>query len=150
MIFVPIMELCAGRQSVRKATRLASLVALSGIDMQLLPKSMRASPVDAQYVTIQKYFSHPSLVFYFFPTPPIKPKLGLYVGSESTNSKPIRNTEQQSDHIYYTLLWLVLGCTVPFTSLQKLCKTLGQYHFLEPNRHILAFLHPIFICRVTY
>jgi hypothetical protein len=26
----------------------------------------------AQYVTLQKHFSHPSLVIYFFPTPPIK------------------------------------------------------------------------------
>jgi hypothetical protein len=26
----------------------------------------------AQYVTLQKDFSHPSLVIYFFPTPPIK------------------------------------------------------------------------------
>jgi hypothetical protein len=26
----------------------------------------------AQYVTLQKYFSHPSLVIYFFPTPLIK------------------------------------------------------------------------------
>ncbi len=150
MIFVPIMELCAGRQSMRKATRLASLVALSGTDMQLLPKSIRVSPVDAQYATIQKYFSHPSLVIYFFPTPPIKRKLGLYIGSETTNSKPIRNREQQSDHIYYTLLWLVLDLTVPFSSHNKLCKTLGQYHFVEPNRHVLAFLHPILICRITY
>lgn len=31
MIFVPIMELCAGRQSVRNITRIASLVALSGM-----------------------------------------------------------------------------------------------------------------------
>jgi hypothetical protein len=122
MIFVPIMELCAGRQSVRKATRLASLVALSGIDMQLLPKSIRASPVDAQYVSIQKYFSHPSLVIYFFPTSPIKRKLGLSIGSETTNSEPIRNREQQSDHIYYTLLWLVLGFTVPFINVNKLSK----------------------------
>jgi hypothetical protein len=27
---------------------------------------------DAQYVTLQKYFSRPSLVIYFSPTPPIK------------------------------------------------------------------------------
>jgi hypothetical protein len=26
----------------------------------------------AQYVTLRKYFSHPNLLFYFFPTPPIK------------------------------------------------------------------------------
>lgn len=30
VIFVPLMELCAGRQSVRNITRIASLVALSG------------------------------------------------------------------------------------------------------------------------
>ncbi len=30
----------------------------------------------AQYVTVQKIISHPSLVMYFFATPPIKLKLG--------------------------------------------------------------------------
>jgi len=29
----------------------------------------------AQYTTLQKYFSRPSLVIYFFATPPIKLKL---------------------------------------------------------------------------
>ncbi len=33
-----------------------------------------------QYVTLQKNFSHPSLVIYFFPTLPIKLKLGLQIG----------------------------------------------------------------------
>jgi hypothetical protein len=27
---------------------------------------------------------------------------------------------------------------------------LGQIHFAEPNWHVLTFLHPILICRVTY
>jgi hypothetical protein len=31
----------------------------------------------AQSVTLQQYFSHPSLVIYFFPTTPIKLKLEL-------------------------------------------------------------------------
>jgi hypothetical protein len=31
-------------------------------------------------VTLQKYFSHPSLVIYFFATPPIKVKLGQQIG----------------------------------------------------------------------
>ncbi len=30
----------------------------------------------AHYVSLQKYFSHPSLVMYSFATPPIKLKLG--------------------------------------------------------------------------
>jgi len=36
----------------------------------------------AQYVTLQKYFSHPRLVVYFFATPPIKLKLGQQIGGE--------------------------------------------------------------------
>ncbi len=34
----------------------------------------------------------------------------------------MRNREQQSYHIYYTLFWQVLGFAVPFTSLSKLCQ----------------------------
>jgi hypothetical protein len=34
----------------------------------------------AQNVTLQKYFSHPSLVIYFFATPPIEMKLGQQIG----------------------------------------------------------------------
>ncbi len=45
----------------------------------LFLKLRRASPaVPSKYVTqMQKYFSHPSLLFSFFPTPPTKLKLGL-------------------------------------------------------------------------
>jgi hypothetical protein len=35
---------------------------------------------DAQYVTLQKYFSHPSLVMYAFAAPPIELKLGQQIG----------------------------------------------------------------------
>jgi len=50
---------------------------------------IRASPPLAQYVTLPNYFSHPSLVTKFLPTPPIKLKLGLQVGRqrETTDSK---------------------------------------------------------------
>jgi hypothetical protein len=34
----------------------------------------------AQYVTLPKYFSHPSLVMYSFATPPIKLKLEQQIG----------------------------------------------------------------------
>jgi hypothetical protein len=43
----------------------------------LKPKSISSG---AQYVTLRKYFSHPSLVMYFFATPPIKLKLGQQIG----------------------------------------------------------------------
>ncbi len=36
--------------------------------------------ITAQYVILQKYFSHPSLVIYFFRTPPMELKLGLQIG----------------------------------------------------------------------
>jgi hypothetical protein len=36
--------------------------------------------ISAQYATLQKYFSHPSLVMYSFVTPPIKLKLGQQIG----------------------------------------------------------------------
>jgi hypothetical protein len=38
--------------------------------------------------------------------------------------------ERQSNHIYYTLLWQVLGFAVPFTSLSKACKNAGPKPFL--------------------
>jgi hypothetical protein len=43
----------------------------------LLTSKLIAIPACAQYVTLQKYFSHPSLAIYFFATPPIRLKLGL-------------------------------------------------------------------------
>jgi len=44
----------------------------------------------AQYATLRKYFSHPSLVIYSFATPPIKLKLGQQIGGGITNNKPPR------------------------------------------------------------
>jgi len=32
----------------------------------------------------------------------------------------------------------MLGCALPFTTLSKLCKMLGQNHFAEPDRHVLT------------
>jgi hypothetical protein len=43
---------------------------------------------NAQYVTLQKYFSHPSLVIYLFATPPMNLKLGQQIRGGTTNSKP--------------------------------------------------------------
>ncbi len=40
----------------------------------------KSIPNGAQYATLQKYFSHPSLLIFFFATPPIKLKPGLQIG----------------------------------------------------------------------
>jgi hypothetical protein len=44
-------------------------------------RNIRSSPSGAQYVTLQKYFSHGSLAIYFLATPLIKLKLGLQIGA---------------------------------------------------------------------
>jgi hypothetical protein len=63
-------------------------------------------------------------------------------------SSPAHKTETGT---YYTLLWQVLGSTVPFTSLNKLCKTAGPELFCWAKlAYALPFLHPMLICRVTY
>jgi len=62
--------------------------------------------------TSTKYFSYPSSVNYFFSMPPVKVKLELQTCGGLPNSKhyrwPIRNRDQQSNRIYYTLLWQLL------------------------------------------
>ncbi len=89
------------------------------------------------YLTMQKYFSHPSLVIYFFPTPPIKLKLGLQIGGGLLIANYLnhllwlgnQSREQESDHISYTPHRQVLDFVVHFTSLSKLCKNDGPKPF---------------------
>jgi hypothetical protein len=38
----------------------------------IVTEPFRASPALLQYVTLQKYFSYPSLIIYFFPRAPIR------------------------------------------------------------------------------
>jgi hypothetical protein len=40
----------------------------------------KSIPTSVQYVTLQRYFSHPSLVIYFFATLPIKLERGQQTG----------------------------------------------------------------------
>jgi len=57
----------------------------------------------------------------------------------------MRNTEQQSDHIYYTLFCRCTGLLRLLARVAKCAIMLWQNHFPEPNRRILTFLHPILI-----
>jgi len=43
-----------------------------------------------------------------------------------------------------------LLCCVPPALANVLKKMLGQIHFIEPNEHVLTFLHPILICRLPH
>jgi hypothetical protein len=70
----------------------------------------------AQYVALQKYFSHPSLVIYFFfSNATHKTKTGIANRWETTNSNRIKLSRQWTTN--------VIGFAVPFTSLSILCKT---------------------------
>ncbi len=95
----------------------------------------------AQYVNLQKYFLHLSLVIYFFPTLPIKLKPRLQLGGrllvsnhldqsldqeEETLPLPIRNREQQVKFItLFSGKCQALKFGLPFTSLSKLCTNAG-------------------------
>ncbi len=79
----------------------------------------------AQYVTLQKCYSLPSLGIYFFsnltlPTSPIKLKLGLQIDARvliTTNLNQSNSPANQQQ---------VLGFDVPLTSVsRKLCKNAG-------------------------
>jgi len=68
------------------------------------------------------------------------------------HDEPIRNTEKQLDHIYYTLLCKctpLLLCLLRPRQLVKIM--LSQNHFLpESNWHMFDFVHRILLCRITY
>jgi len=79
-------------------------------------------------VTLQKYFSHPSLVVYFFPTPTIKLKLGLQMGGRLQIATHLDRAN------YLANEQQLLDFAVPFTSLSKQCKNAGpKNHLAEPN-----------------
>jgi len=93
-------------------------------------------------VTLQKYFSHPSLVIYCFASPPIELKLGLHIGGRllliANPPGPIimiRQSEIGSSSQIIDLLHSSLAgahCTapaVPFTSLNKQCQNAGPKPF---------------------
>ncbi len=81
-------------------------------------------------VTLQKYFSHPSIVIYFFATPPIKLKLrqqtgrGLLIANHLDESLWWANQKHWAAVGSYLLHSFFCRCTVLqrfFTSHRKLC-----------------------------
>lgn len=67
--------------NVRKEKeRLSKGICQNVIVLQNQQKCDEPDPSCARYVTLQKYFSHPSVVIYFSATPPRKLKLGQQIG----------------------------------------------------------------------
>jgi hypothetical protein len=106
-------------------------------------------------VTLKKYFSHPSLIIYSFATIPLKLKLGQQNRWWTTNSKPlgpinqydepIRDTEKQLDHIYYTLFCMCmemlhhLPVTAKYAIMQSQNQHISSLKFIVQD-HILSTL----------
>ncbi len=59
-----------------------------------------------------------------------------------------RNTQQQLDHIHYTLLRRCTTLLRLLPATAKFAVMLSQKDSPEPNPHVLTFLHPM--CRITY
>jgi hypothetical protein len=75
-------------------------------------------------VNWQEYFSHQSYGINFFPTPPIKLKLGLQIGGRLVIANHLDQSETGSGSqiVFINSSLVVIGFAVPFTSLSKLCK----------------------------
>ncbi len=104
-------------------------------------RDLRASPGSAQYVTLQKCFSHPSLVIYFFPNTTPQPPPRKKTNQSETGS---------SSQIIFITLFSGRCTRCEITSNKKLlispkcAETVAQNHFAEPNQDVLTSLHPIF------
>jgi hypothetical protein len=111
-------------------------------------------------VTLQRYFSHPSLVI---PTSLIRLKLGLQIGGGKRTGRLLianhldqslwlPNLEQgaavRSYLLHSSLAGVRLDCVFYQPQQANCTKMLGQAHSAELNRHVLTFLHPILLCRV--
>jgi hypothetical protein len=108
-------------------------------------------------ILIKSKFSYLPL---FFPNSPAKVKWGLLrhrrllIANHLDESlqKANQKHEQQSDHIYYTLLWQVLCFAACTSLLSKSCKNAKPktISLSQPSQHDFTCFHPILICRVTY
>jgi hypothetical protein len=108
---------------------------------------------NAQYVTLQKYFSYPSLVIYLFPTPPIELKLGLQIGGRLVIAKHLDQSQTgSSSQITFITLFSsrcsALLCHLP--TLLNSTQMLRNKTILLSEVACFDFLHPILMYRVTY
>jgi hypothetical protein len=98
---------------------------------------VRASPeMLTQYVTLQEYFSHQSLVIYFFfGNPTNKIETGTANRWETTNSKsPGPSTSQIQFITLFSLQVHKVCCAFSPATTANCTIMVSQNHFPEPNR----------------
>jgi hypothetical protein len=113
---------------------------------------------NAQYVTLQKKNSHPSLVIYFFASPPIKLKLGQQIGEGLLIANHLDQSLWWANQKHWAAVRSYLihsflevhNLGAPFTSHCKLCHYAEPKSFSSAKLAYFDFFHLIFICRVRY
>jgi hypothetical protein len=114
--------------------------------IQILYKTDRNISSCAQYMTMQKHFSHPSFVVYFFATPTYKTEMWTANRWGTTNSKPpgpiiimkgpIRNTLSASSHITFITPFHQPLQSVQFHWVKLACFWLFFIQFYFAGSHI--------------
>jgi hypothetical protein len=122
--------------------------------IELLPKSISSS---AECVTLQKYYSHPSLVICLFANPTYKTETGTANTRGTSNSKPpgliiMMGQSETLGTSQIILLHFFMQVHIALVRLLPANRAiiLSQNYFPEPNQHILTFLHLILCLRVIY
>ncbi len=113
----------------------------------------KSIPSGAQYVSLRKYFSHPSLVMYSFATPRIRLKLGEQIGGGLLIANHLDQWLSWAIHKPWAAVRSFLlhsslqvhSAPAPFTSHGNLG------NFAEPILPAYggSFLHRILLCRIT-
>ncbi len=109
-------------------------------------------------MTLPKYFSRPSLVIYFFATPPIKVKLGQQIGEGLLIANHLDQSLRRADQKHWAEVWSYLldsflqmdTCAASFTSHCNVCNYAEPKPISWAKPYILAFLYLILLCRITY
>jgi hypothetical protein len=100
-----------------------------------------------------KLFFTSKFSYLIFCNPTHKTETGIANRWGTTDSEPpgpIKNTERQSHHIYYTLLCRCTPLLRPLSATANFAIMLSLNRFPERNRQILTFLHRILLCWITY
>jgi len=111
----------------------------------------RASPVVLSMWPWKRFFHIQLQLYVSFANPPIELKLvrqmgvGLVIANHLEQSLWCTNEKHWAAVRSYLLhsFLEVDNAAAPFTSNCRL------YNFAEPNQHVLTFLHPILLCRIT-